>query len=870
MGRSILTLLLLIVTLAPCSAITDIYGKVESNHGESIISATIRILDSSDIIIAFAITDIEGKYQIELPDERKDTLKVSVSYLGYETVNMLIDGDNCKLPLDFELKEQEFELEEVVVKAPEMATLGDTILYNVDSFVNDADRSIEDVIKKLPGIQVEDGGRIYYNGEAINKFYIEGLDLLGGRYAIATKNISPEDIATISVYENHQPKQVLKDIRLSEKAALNLSLKDKRGIKPIGYVKGGGGYGASPEWLAELFGMHIASTRQTIVTGKGNNAGLSYSNETKSFWEDTSTGTIAYDIFPQTPFGTASIPVSRYYLNQSYASSFNVLFKLKEHLTLNASVDYTHEANNYSNTVTTDYQGIGDSPMRIIETNQSALNSHVANARIKIENNSPLSYLNNELKFKGRFNDNAYHISKGATIHQSLSNDDYNLSNCLNIIARTKKNVYEFNSLVSVANTPDNFISATIPSADSLLVYQTAQGFSFYTLEDATFSWLVSMRADVGMKISFEAFYDLFKSSQSMPNLFINNINDNFGYKIVSSAEPYCQLKFGNTTWRTELPIRMYNICFTDGIGDLGHTFHRPYVDFKSSLNFYLFSHVRTSIALGRKHTIGGLEDFIVNPISTTYRQSSVLGAGILNLRKNDYLTVNASYRNTVEGLFWALRASYNNLYNNTMTASEITSEEFTTEKKQRETKGTTADLYFTFSKKLKDLNTTFTLTGNAMLMKRTTQRQGNVMDVRNDVYTLKGDASSNFFDNKLSTNFSCHYIHTRQSSIMFTPTRLNDIILNMELSYFPFRRFELFYDLYFSQTELAANTTPQNCFMDAGVRYTYKDVDIELSGRNLTNKRTYSYSKITAYDLYTYQFNLRPIEFLVSLRFGF
>ena len=870
MGRGLLILLSLIVALSPCSAITDIYGKVETSQGESIISATIKILDRSDKIIAFAITDTEGKYQIKLPSEGKDTLKVSVSYLGYETVDLLIDGGNCRLPLDFKLKEQDFELEEVVVKAPEMATLGDTILYNVESFASDADRSIEDVIKKLPGIQVEDGGRIYYNGEAINKFYIEGLDLLGGRYAIATKNISPDDIATISVYENHQPKQVLKDIRLSEKAALNLSLKDKRGIKPIGYVKGGGGYGASSEWLAELFGMHITSTRQTIVTGKGNNAGLSYTNETKSFLEDMSTGTVAYDIFPQTPFGTASIPTSRYYLNQSYTSSFNTLFKLKEHLTFNASADYTHEANDYSNTVTTDYQGVGNSPVRIVETNQSALSSHVANARLKIENNSPRLYLNNELKFKGRFNDNAYHIVKGATIRQTLSNDDYNLSNSFNTIIRTKKNVYEFNSLVSVANTPDNFIRATIPSTDSLLVYQTAQGFSFHTLEDATFSWLVSMRADVGMKVSFEAFYDRFNSCQPMEDLLTDNTNGNSGYKVVTSAEPYYQLKFGNTTWRTELPIRMYDICFKDDTGTLDYAFHRPYVDFKSSLHFYLFSNVKTSIALGRKHTIGGIEDFIVNPIFTTYRQSSVLGAGILNQRKNDYLTASANYRNTVEGLFWALRASYNNLYNNTMTVSEITSEEFATGKRQKETKGTTADLYFTVSKKLKDLNTTFTLTGNAMLMKRTTQRQGNVMDVRNDVYTLKGDANSNFFDNKVSTNISCHYIHTRQSSAMFTPTRLNDVILNMKLSYFPFRKFELYYDLYFSQTELAANSTPQNCFMDAGIRYTYKDVDIELSGRNLTDKRIYSYSQITAYDLYTYQFGLRPIEFLATLRFSF
>ena len=109
----------------------------------------------------------------------------------------------------------------------QISSHGDTLLYNVAAFRSASDRNIEDVIRKLPGISVSENGTISYQGESINKFYIEGLDLLSGRYALATRNISPDDIASVSIYENHQPKKVLKDISFSEKAALNLKLKNQ-------------------------------------------------------------------------------------------------------------------------------------------------------------------------------------------------------------------------------------------------------------------------------------------------------------------------------------------------------------------------------------------------------------------------------------------------------------------------------------------------------------------------------------------------------------------------------------------------------------------------------------------------------------------
>lgn len=102
------------------------------------------------------------------------------------------------------------------------------------------DRTIEDIIRKIPGIQIDDSGGISYDGLSINHFYIEDMDLMGKNYTVASRSINPDDISTVSVYERHQDKRVLQGKQEAEKASLNLKLKKGRMLKPLGYLKGGG------------------------------------------------------------------------------------------------------------------------------------------------------------------------------------------------------------------------------------------------------------------------------------------------------------------------------------------------------------------------------------------------------------------------------------------------------------------------------------------------------------------------------------------------------------------------------------------------------------------------------------------------------
>ncbi|MBD4340545.1 hypothetical protein GUH15_31795, partial [Xanthomonas citri pv. citri] len=131
-------------------------------------------------------------------------------------------------------------------QAPDIYAKGDTLVFNVARYANATDNAIIDVIKRLPGIKVEDDGTIKYQGKPINKFYIDGDDFLGGQYGLATNNISHKDVKSVEVMENHQPVKALEGIDFPEEAGINIKLSEEAKGKWVGVAKAG--TGAQP-WL---------------------------------------------------------------------------------------------------------------------------------------------------------------------------------------------------------------------------------------------------------------------------------------------------------------------------------------------------------------------------------------------------------------------------------------------------------------------------------------------------------------------------------------------------------------------------------------------------------------------------------------------
>uniref|UniRef100_UPI00351AA410 TonB-dependent receptor plug domain-containing protein n=1 Tax=uncultured Duncaniella sp. TaxID=2768039 RepID=UPI00351AA410 len=293
---------------------TVISGKIKTADGSPVDLVTIVAYPSNSPknILTSAFTDENGCFEITV-NHGCDSLLLKAS--GIEIAPIQITVPNRSGSHDIKVEKRTVELKEVVVKSKKVYSQGDTINYNVASFLSQTDQSVADVLRKMPGITVSDAGQVSYQGKPIKNFYIEGLDLMKGHYGIATNNIDPNNIATVQVLENHQDIKALKGLRPEEQASINLRLKE--GVKGVFNLiaTAGGGYGDKGLWNNSAIATYFRRNSQFLATYKGNNTGEDLSQELYSFDNDYSrTNNISSISMPSAP----GIDKRFYYFNRSH------------------------------------------------------------------------------------------------------------------------------------------------------------------------------------------------------------------------------------------------------------------------------------------------------------------------------------------------------------------------------------------------------------------------------------------------------------------------------------------------------------------------------------------------------------------------
>lgn len=276
--------MLALLTSGSCSLFGQVIisGKVMTTQSEVISGANIIAEHpKSRNIIAFTFSDDAGKFELKL-DNDIDTIFLVVSHISFNPKELLIATRNKEN--NIVLVERSETLPEVFVKTEPVVRKGDTLVFDMQRYARDVDENIEDVLRRLPGITIEDNGRIFYRGLAISRFYIEGLDLLEGKYKIATRNLNKNTVLDIEIIEHHQSKKVLKDLVRPNEAAINLKLKSNIAI--TGAIEAGGGI--SKESLTHLIGADIFGFKKKFqfhTHVSSNDFGRNQSNQYENLYE---------------------------------------------------------------------------------------------------------------------------------------------------------------------------------------------------------------------------------------------------------------------------------------------------------------------------------------------------------------------------------------------------------------------------------------------------------------------------------------------------------------------------------------------------------------------------------------------------------
>ncbi len=278
--KQLVTIILFVLIGLRLNAQTTFTGTVVSNEDKALASVSVVLLDKKGSIVAFVKTGKLGQFAVNVPDG-KEVAQVSFACVGFAKKNL--DVDKFKQGMKVALEEKVQQIREVRVTPKSFRIQGDTIIYSVLGLRQKQDRTIEDVISRIPGITIGVNGIISYQGMPINRFYVDGKNTMGGNYSILSKNLSANKVDSVQLLRNHQPIKSLRGNTNSESAAINIIMNENAKNVWTGSAELGSGITLQKpiNWVrkAKLVEMYLNRKIQFLAVYKHNNVAENVANE---------------------------------------------------------------------------------------------------------------------------------------------------------------------------------------------------------------------------------------------------------------------------------------------------------------------------------------------------------------------------------------------------------------------------------------------------------------------------------------------------------------------------------------------------------------------------------------------------------------
>jgi hypothetical protein len=211
-----------------CSCQKIIIGKVVNSTGEEIPFATVQLI-IKDKVIEYTATDENGYFEINYNPTTSANALLKVTHMSFVSKNWELNALDLKDKIVLSLEEKTETLKEVTVqnKLSYAKVKGDTLSYNLKALTTGNEEKLVDVLKKLPGIDINPDGKIISQGKVINDLLVNGKKMFGDNHKITTENINAEMLKGIDLLSNFESFAAIKDVEGSNKTALNINIKEE-------------------------------------------------------------------------------------------------------------------------------------------------------------------------------------------------------------------------------------------------------------------------------------------------------------------------------------------------------------------------------------------------------------------------------------------------------------------------------------------------------------------------------------------------------------------------------------------------------------------------------------------------------------------
>lgn len=855
-----------------------IYGRILQKESGTPLGSVNVMLQSKDgkMLLCYHVTEDDGKYELEYKSD-SDSLMILVTGFNIKEERRRIA--NRPAEIDFHVISSENMIKEITVRAPAVSRRHDTLNYAVSKYIDHTDRSIGDILKKLPGISVAKSGEIKYNGQAINNFYIEGLDMLKGRYGIATNNIRAEDIASVEVLENHQSIKALHGLSDSEKAAINLRLKESAKGIWSGTLQAGAGY-RPVIWNAEATMMYFSRKFQSINTYKANNAGDDVASEITLFYGGA--GVTSSTLGIHTPSIPDKLDNSRYLFNNIHTVSLNSLVKVGKEMNLVANASYMYDRQEAEGNSTTTYFLPEDMPLTITERISAAKRNNRANVALRLDSNTEKHYLTEELSFGGKWDTGSGIVATGEeTVRQNLETPEITLNNRFSTIRRweqwsmnimsdtdygTGSSALQVFPMIydGIFNAPEDFKNAE----------QTLSGRRFMTNNNVSASfntgrWYFSMNAGLNAKVetmeSSLAAMDGTGKVQPADDKMKNSI---LWRRFDISAGPSIRYSYAGFSFNMNLPMDYMKMYSDDRIRNTrtrkDKLMLRPNVSVKANLTHSLKFSANASYG----EEFGNLYDSYGGFIMTDYRAISSK-SGEPRSDKRMFCSANISYGNAVIALFGSLNVNYWNSEKNLTYGTRYEGHMSIIEAVETANRSEGYNLRGNIEKRIDPISTTIGFSGGYSKSWGDVLRQDVMLPSKSERITA-GTEISTGFTRAVILRYTAEY--SRRKNFISGESRTPVDAMQQELSmdFVIKRKF-----ICSAGGEHYLNTSIEGpdrnvFFLDASVSYRGKRTEYILEGRNLLNNDTFS--TILQSDITDFRqvYNLRPVSVMFTVKFSF
>lgn len=274
MKRPLLLFFLSLLSVSTFAQKLNVAGNVQDTAAkqplQNAIVMAIKLMDST--LVDFTRTDEKGYFKLQpIP---VDTYQVIISHPKFADQGYFIFGDTKNLDYDFGkiiLQPKNIALDEVTIFAfkDPVYYKGDTLVYTADSFKTKANATVEDLLKKLPGMKVDADGKITAQGKKVDKVLVDGDEFFGSDPTVATKNLNASSIESVQVYEKKSDDVANSSTGEETQKILNLKLKDEAKKGYFGKVSGASDFQKFYE--GEALGNYFKKKLKVSVFGLATN-----------------------------------------------------------------------------------------------------------------------------------------------------------------------------------------------------------------------------------------------------------------------------------------------------------------------------------------------------------------------------------------------------------------------------------------------------------------------------------------------------------------------------------------------------------------------------------------------------------------------